>query len=126
MVKLHLYTTADGCKGILNDGCINRSADTTRDAVLGRGVYLTSLPPTTRDWELIKNDWDGNLWAMLDKLDKADYYIVFGSEDLPDVMKAPGKRNIWMVTYDIYLDEVPCKIGVRGNNVQLARHYGYL
>jgi hypothetical protein len=126
MVKLYHYTTADGCKGILKDGRIRRSTDTARDAVLGEGVYLTSLQPSTGDWRLIKNNWDGKRSTMLNKLDKVDYYIVFDSDDLRDVMKARGKRDIWMVPGDIYLDEVPCEIGVRGNNVQLARQYGYL
>jgi hypothetical protein len=126
MVFLYHYTSAEGCKGILSDGIIRSSADTTRDAVLGRGVYLTSLPPSTDDWRLIKNNWDGKRRALLKKLDKVDYYIVFDSKDLPRVTRAAGKRDVWMVPYDIDLDELPCEVGVRRHNVQLARQYGYL
>jgi hypothetical protein len=126
MVLLYHYTSAEGCKGILNDGVIRSSTDTTRDAILGRGVYLTSLPPSTDDWRLIKNNWDGKRRVLLRKLDKVDYYIVFDSKDLPGVTRAEGKRDVWMVPYDIDLDELPCEVGVRRQNVQLALQYGYL
>ena len=126
MVLLYHYTTAEGCVGILWDGVIRSSRDTTRDAVLGRGVYLTALPPSTDDWRLIKNNWDGNLSALVGKMDNVDYYIRFNSHNLPGVTKAPGKRDVWMVPYDIVLGVVPCQVGVRRQNVQLARQYGYL
>jgi hypothetical protein len=126
MVLLYHYTTAEGCEGILEDGFIRSSTDTTRDAVLGRGVYLTSLPPETDDWRLIKNNWDGRRRPLLSKLHKVDYYIVFDSDDLPGVTKAAGKRDVWMVPYDIDVEEVPCEVKVRRHNVQLARQYGYL
>jgi len=126
MVLLYHYTSADGCKGILSDGVIRSSTDTTLDAVLGSGVYLTTLPPSTDDWRLIKNNWDGKRRALLRKLNKVDYYIVFDSNALPEVTKAPGKRDVWMVPYDIDLDELPCEVGVRRQNVQLARQHGYL
>jgi len=126
MVWLYHYTSAEGYTGILSDGVIRSSADTSRDAVLGRGVYLTSLPPSTDNWTIIKNNWDGKRRALLKKLNKVDYYIVFDSKDLPGVTRAVGKRDVWMVPYDIDLDEVPCDVGVRRQNVQLARQYGYL
>ena len=126
MVWLYHYTSAEGYTGILSDGVIRSSADTSRDAVLGRGVYLTSLPPSTDNWTIIKNNWDGKRRALLKKLNKVDYYIVFDSKDLLGVTRAVGKRDVWMVPYDIHLDEVPCEVGVRRHNVQLARHYGYL
>ena len=126
MVLLYHYTTAEGCAGILRDGVIRRSTDITRDAVLGIGVYLTALPPSTDDWRLIKNNWDGKRSALLEKMDNVDYYVIFDSKDLPGVARAAGKRDVWMVPYDIDLDEVPCQVGVRRQNVQLARQYGYL
>jgi len=126
MVWLYHYTSAEGYTGILSDGVIRSSADTSRDAVLGRGVYLTSLPPSTDNWTIIKNNWDGKRRALLKKLNKVDYYIVFDSKDLPGVTRAVGKRDVWMVPYDIDLDEVPCEVHVRGHNVQLALQYGYL
>jgi len=126
MVLLYHYTSAEGCKGILSDGVIRSSTDTTRDAILGRGVYLTSLRPSTDDWKLIKNNWDGKRKALLRKLNKVDCYVVFDSRDLPGIMRAPGKRDVWLVPYDIDLDELPCEVGVRRQNVQLAYQYGYL
>lgn len=131
MVKLYHYTSADGCSGILSQGIIRSSKDTTRDAVLGTGVYLTSLPPTTDDWRLLKNNWDGSgtrlaETLLLNKLDCLDFYIGISSAHLPRAKKAPGKRDIWMVPHDINLNYVPHEIGVRGDNVEIAERYGYL
>jgi len=125
MVLLYHYTSAEGCKGILKDGFIRSSTDTTRDAVLGKGVYLTSLPPSTDDWKLITNNWDDNRRTFFSKLNQVDYYIVFDSEDLHDVTRAPGKRDVWLVPYDIDLEDVPCEVHVRRQNEQLALQYGY-
>jgi hypothetical protein len=127
MVVLYHYTSSEGCAGILQDGVIRSSTNTTRDAVLGKGVYLTSLPPWTKDKKLINNNWDGRTERLfLNKLDKLNYYIEFNSKNLPDVKKAPGKRDIWMVPYDIILEEVPHEVCVRENNAVLAQSYGYL
>ena len=126
MVLLYHYTSARGCQGILRDGVIRSSTDTVRDAVMGKGVYLTSLPPSTDDWRLIRNNWDGRRGTLLNMLYKTDYYIVFDSRDLPGVVRGSGDRNEWLVPYDIHLDEVPCEVGVRGQNIQLALQYGYL
>ena len=126
MVLLYHYTSAEGCKGILTDGVIRSSTDTTRDAVLGKGVYLTSLPPWTDDWILITNNWDNNSQAFFSKLNQIDYYIVFDSNNLPRVIKAQDQRDVWLVPYDINLRRVPYEMRVRPHNVQLARQYGYL
>jgi hypothetical protein len=53
----------------------------------------------------------------MEKMDKVDFYIVFDSKDLPRFAKARGKRDIWMVPYDIDLEKVPCKVHVRRQNV---------
>jgi hypothetical protein len=127
MVVLYHYTSSEGCAGILQNGVIRSSTDVTRDALLGNGVYLTALPPWTRDKKLIKNNWDGRSERVfLNKLDNLNYYIEFNSIHLPGVKKARGKRDIWMVPYDIILEEVPHEVCVRGNNVILAQSYGYL
>jgi hypothetical protein len=126
MVLLYHYTSAEGCNGILRHGVIKSSTDINRDAVLGKGVYLTSLPPSTDDWKLIENNWDGNIETFFNNLSKTDYYIVFDSNYLPRLVKGKGDRNVWMVPYDIHLDKVPHKVNVRGHNVQLAKQYGYL
>jgi hypothetical protein len=127
MVLLYHYTSSDGCVGILRDGVIRSSGDNNRDAILGKGVYLTALPPWTNDMKLIRNNWDGNAErAFLKKLDNVHFYLEFDSDDLPDVRKSPGKRDIWMVPYDIVLEDVPHQVCVRGQNVKVAQSYGYL
>jgi hypothetical protein len=127
MVKLYHYTSAKGCQGILVDGVIRRSRGTTGDAVLGHGVYLTALPPWTKDMKLLTNNWDGGSErAILSKLDNLHYYIEFDSEHLPGVVKCSGDRDIWMVSYDINLEKVPHKTFVRGQNVAVAQSHGYL
>jgi hypothetical protein len=127
MVLLYHYTSSEGCEGILQDGVIRSSRNTKRDAILGKGVYLTALPPWTDDTKLIKNNWDGRSERQfLQKLDKLDYYIQFNSEDLPNVKRAPGNRDVWMVPYDIVLEEVPHQVCVRGGNAILAQSFGYL
>ncbi|KAJ4436534.1 hypothetical protein ANN_16565 [Periplaneta americana] len=126
MVKLYHYTSAEGCSGILSEGVIRSSKDRARDVYMGEGVYLTSLPPSTDNWKLLKNNWDGSESTLLDKLNRLDFYIEFDSTDLPSARKDKGKRDIWLVPHDIDLREVPHKTRVRGGNVQVAHSYGYL
>jgi hypothetical protein len=127
MVLLYHYTSSEGCAGILHEGVIRRSEDTNRDAFLGKGVYLTALPPWTNVQKLIQNNWDGRAERLiLQKLDRLDFYIEFDSRDLPNVKRATGKRDVWMVPYDIVLEKVPHQVCVRGNNVILAQNHGYL
>jgi hypothetical protein len=88
---------------------------------------MTALPPWTSDNKLISNNWDGNAErAFLRKLDNVHFYLEFDSDDLPDVRRAKGKRDIWMVPYDIVLEDVPHKVCVRGPNVEVARISGLL
>jgi hypothetical protein len=95
--------------------------------MLGKGVYLTSLPPWTSDMKLLKNNWDGRsertLWSKVENL---QYYIEFKSKHLPGVIRSSGKRDVWVVPYDIDLDDVPHEIFVRGENIAVARRHGYL
>jgi hypothetical protein len=59
MSYLYHYTSSEGIKGIQRDGIIRSLSDTMRDAVMGKGVNLTSLGPSTDDEDLLKNNWDG-------------------------------------------------------------------
>jgi hypothetical protein len=120
MVLLYYYTSAEGRKGIESEGIIGRSADTNRDAVLGPGVYLTSLPPSTDDWTLIENNWVAKRRKFLRRMNDVDYYIVFDSTDLPGVTRAAVRRDVWVVPYDIDVEEVPFEVYVRRDYVQLA------
>jgi hypothetical protein len=77
--------------------------------------------------KLLKNNWDGpSERALLSKLDNVHYYIEFDSEDLPGVVRSSGKRDVWMVPYDIDLEDVPHKTFVRGHNIAVAQRHGYL
>jgi hypothetical protein len=127
MVKLYHYTSAKGCQWILVDGVIRRSRGTTGDAVLGHGVYLTAQPPWTKYMKILKNNWaGGSEQAILSKLDNLHYCIEFDSEDLPGVVRSLGTRDIWMVSYDIDLEDVPHKTFVREHNIAVARRRGCL
>ncbi|KXJ13888.1 uncharacterized protein LOC110239668 [Exaiptasia diaphana] len=53
------YTDERGAYGILSSGIIKESTDTQRDAILGKGVYVTDLPPRTLDNQLLVNNYDG-------------------------------------------------------------------
>ncbi|KDR06373.1 hypothetical protein L798_04620 [Zootermopsis nevadensis] len=127
MVMLYHYTSSDGCFGIISEGFIRSSKDTTRDAMLGQGVYLTSPPPWTDGKKIVMNNWDGQSESVfLDKLDHINYFIAFDSRYLHFVRKASGPRDVWMVPYDIDLDKVPHSIHMRGSNVTVAESLGYL
>jgi hypothetical protein len=98
-----------------------------RDAVLGKGVYLTSLPPWTPDSRLLKNNWDSaSERRLLSKLEYLDFYIEFDSKDLPDLKRSTGRRDVWMVPYDIELEILPHAICMRGRNVRVAQSLGFL
>jgi hypothetical protein len=110
MSSLYHYTSSKGLKGIQRDGVIRSSKDMTRDAVLGRGVYLTSLPPSTKDTALLKNNWDGSRKFYSTKQNNLDYCLQFKKKDLPGAQKAGGSRDVWMVPHDIDVREVPCTV----------------
>jgi len=110
MSYLYHYTSDKGLRGIQREGVIRSSADTTRDAVLGRGVYLTSLPPSTKDKALLKNNWDGSRKFSSTKQNNLDYCVRFKTKDLPCAQKSGGSRDVWMVPHDIDLKEVPFRV----------------
>jgi hypothetical protein len=112
MKYLYHYTSSQGLRGILNDGVI-WSSDDTRDAVYGKGVYLTSLPPTTDIWDLLENNWDGSPQFYLTKLDNLDYCIEFRKKDLPHVQKTGDSRDVWKVPHDIDLGVVQFRVWKR-------------
>lgn len=113
MSNLYHYTSDEGLRGIQRDGVIRSSADTTRDAILGRGVYLTSLPPETKDTDLMKNNWDGNRNFYSSKQDNLSQYIQFCKKDLPSAQKSEGSRDVWRVPNDIDLKTVPHRVHKR-------------
>jgi hypothetical protein len=110
MSYLYHYTSDKGLRGIQRDGVIRSSKDITRDAVLGSGVYLTSLPPSTKDRDLQKNNWDGSRKFSSTKQNNLDNCIQFKKEDLPCAQKSRGSRDVWMVPHDIDLGKVKHRV----------------
>jgi hypothetical protein len=110
MNNLYHYTSYKGIRGIQRDGVIWSSEDITRDAVLGRGVYLTSLPPETRDKYLLKNNWDGSRRFYSTKEPNLDYCIEIKRKYLPCARKSSGSRDIWMVPHNIDLCDAPYRV----------------
>jgi hypothetical protein len=94
MSSLYHYTTDEGLRGIQHDGVIQSSADTKRDAILGKCVYLTSLSPSTKTMDLLKNNWDGTTKFYSTKLDNLEYCIQFKKKDLPCAQEWGGSRDI--------------------------------
>jgi hypothetical protein len=113
MSSLYHYTSSEGRKGILRDGVIRSSRDTTLDAVLGVGVYLTALPPETNTWVLLANNYDSRPEFYLTKLENVEYCIEFRMIDLPYAKKGGGDRDVWMVPYDIDLRKVQFRVWKR-------------
>jgi hypothetical protein len=107
MPYLYHYTSSEGIEGIRSDGVIRSSTNTTIDAIMGKGVYLTSLDPSTKVDDLLHNNWDDGRKIYEIRLKDLEYFIRFNSDDLPKARRSPDSRNIWLVPHDIVLNEVP-------------------
>ena len=64
---LYHYTNEQGLKGIKETGIIRPSTDTKKDAVLGRGVYLTDRAPNTGKPGIVTNNYGPTGLRKLDK-----------------------------------------------------------
>jgi hypothetical protein len=113
MSHLYHYTSEEGLRGIQRDGVIRSSSDTTRDAILGEGVYLTTLSPATEDTALVKNNWDGNKQFQSSKQENVSHCIQFSKKDLPSAQKSGGSRDVWVVPHAIDLKNVPHSVHKR-------------
>ena len=57
-MKVYHYSNSAGMSGIKNSGCIRQSTDIEYDAILGAGVYLTTMSPNSYSKEQIaKNNY---------------------------------------------------------------------
>ncbi len=56
--NFYAITFFQGIHGILRNRCIASSTDITRDAILGRGVYLTDIDPWNDSYKIAMNNWD--------------------------------------------------------------------
>jgi hypothetical protein len=77
----------------------------TRDAVIGDGVYLTSMLPKN-GMEKIKTNFNDTFDGTSIQLRKVKHYFRFNSSKLAGVEKQKTKRNIWLYRYDINLNVV--------------------
>ena len=87
------YTDKEGLDGIIKDGGIRPSVDTKKDAVLGKGVYFTPLPPSTASDKLLDNNYDN---ATKDP-SKVDYYIKIDKDKAGRYKEHHGDRIIGVV-----------------------------
>ena len=98
-MKVYHYTDKVGYDAIRKTKKVLKSDEKTGDAILGSGVYLTSLSPRGRSKIIIaKNNYDGKQYKFAAKQEaesKVDYWFEF---DIPEskLSKYPGKRDIWL------------------------------
>ena len=108
MQILFHYTDKHSYKLIKKSGKIKKSEDINTDAILGEGVYLTSLTPEEGKVDIARNNYDGGsgFQLALSQLEKGkvDYYFVFL---MPDEEVISGtKRDVWLYPdEDLILDE---------------------
>ena len=108
MVVLYHYTTKSSLNGIKADKVIYQSTRKQRDAVLGPGVYLTSLNPNDHSKKSIAaNNWrEGKDSRMTDGY--LDYYIEIQiDDDHRRLRKCHDRddRDLYRFDGDIYLGE---------------------
>jgi hypothetical protein len=107
---LYHYAPYEGIEGIMRDGVIRSSANPKKVAVWGKGVYLTSLHPSTMVQELLNKNSDGSAVFYTIKQTQLNYYISFRADDLPGVQKSRKNPDIWLVPHNIDLKKVPHRV----------------
>jgi hypothetical protein len=110
MSILYHYTPFEGLEGIWRDGVIRSSANPKKVAIWGKGVYLTSLPPTIMVQEFLNKNSDASAVFYSTNQTQLIYYISFRSDDLPDVQKSKKDPDIWLVPHHIDLKKVPHRV----------------
>ncbi|CAH1773186.1 unnamed protein product [Owenia fusiformis] len=104
-MKVYHYTSEDGLKGIQSSMMIHESTDTTKDAMLGYGVYFTTMDPGQHSKEeILQNNYDSAIRAMHVK--RMDYAI---EVEIPigQLKENPGMRNVWVHPGSVYLNDYP-------------------
>jgi hypothetical protein len=109
MSILYHYTSFEGIEGIRRDGVI-RSSGASGDAVWGKGVYLTSLPPSKKVQDPMLNNWGIVVGHEAGIQPKVNCYISFRTDDLPNVQKTNGVQDVWLVPQPIDLKKVPHRV----------------
>ncbi|CAH1773185.1 unnamed protein product [Owenia fusiformis] len=101
-MKVYHYTSEAGIKGIKSSMKIKQSTDKKKDAMLGEGVYFTTMTPRQHSKEeIIRNNWDGAVMAMhtnrLDwaiELDIPRSRLMKNESDGRDIFAFPGDVNL--------------------------------
>jgi hypothetical protein len=105
------YSTRENIQKIAQSGEIRPSTDTTRDAMLGPGVYLTSKPPQCSDRTLAKNNYGEN---ASEREPRVESYIRIPKDQLPDVCCQRSGRDVCIKPGDaIDLSKVDYGVGDR-------------
>jgi hypothetical protein len=107
---LYHYAPLEGIEGIRRDGVIRRSENRYKVSIWGKGIYLTSLPPSTMVQEFLNKNSHGSAVFYSIKQTPLNYYISFRSDDLPDVQKSRKNPDIWLVPHNIDLKNVPHRV----------------
>ncbi|XP_046344560.2 uncharacterized protein LOC124125321 [Haliotis rufescens] len=103
-ITFYHYTNKAGKDAIVRQKRI-RASDGAKDAVFGRGVYGTTLSPSSGLKKIIYNNWDGRVDPTKGMLVRAAWAI---KVELPktDVKEAGSERDILIYTGgDLQLDD---------------------
>lgn len=99
------YTDKDSLKKIKRSKRINKSGVSNKDAIYGKGVYLTKLGPQNKSkYEIAMNNYD-SAWNQGLSEGKVDCFIRITIPD-SEVKQASSARDIYIYpNADIYLDD---------------------
>lgn len=71
---------------------INPSEDSRTDTLLGPGVYVTGLPPATKDAYLYRNNWDG-----VEATGRIEAYIRIPASRISKHVTCHHSRNVCVI-----------------------------
>ena len=101
------YTNKTAKQAIDKSGYIKKSTDTQRDAILGQGVYLTSMTPNNSSQSVLKNNYDGAAGKYPDNTQR-HIRIATNSLDQSKLKRLPKGRDVWVYGDNINVkDSVP-------------------
>lgn len=88
-----------------------KSRDTTHDALMGEGVYLTDLPPSTPNNILLKNNYGQ---ASSRNKERVEVCFRFRSSDIMGYSRRRfGDRVIYLYPAEIDLTKTSCTVSKR-------------
>ena len=124
--NLYHYTNKNASESIQETEVLKQSTNTIRDAILGPGVYFTSIAPGVKPpIMIVKNNWDGNYTneqlnqfiqeGMIDyvvkvSVTRADKSNVFKSIQQFD---KNSTRDVYVYSDDLYLNSSNFKFEIK-------------